>query len=160
MNIILIYVLIALLWWMFAFLHRDYLIDSTQIKIGYLRDELFDYALSRNLLKTGGYLLTEKMLNGLREILPELNLPSVLIRVIYNDSQKTAAQVQHNFSKLTKSDRDFFQAKLVEATILAMRFVFLTSVFLLPIYALLKLVGLFSKRKAADKIADYLHVVA
>lgn len=146
---ILLLVSIGLLWYLYFFAYKDYVVDCTRQELFALRDELFDYANSGNVsFDDEAYKTTRRMINGILRFTHDITLSNWVMIAFFSNEESRNYQKQfsdnfnRNIKKMSKEQQDMIEGTLYHAHFLMIKHLLRTSLlFVVPLFILLFLKG-------------------
>lgn len=115
---ILILFLFSILWYLYFFAYKQYVVDSTRHSLFTLRDELFDYAAKGNIsFDNEAYKTTRRMINGVIRFTHDISLSNWATLALFanKDAKEYQEQFRLNFNKSIESLNTEQQEKIKEA---------------------------------------------
>jgi len=144
LNLILFYMLLVLIWWLFAFVYKDYMVDCTRQRLFTIRDELFDYAANHEIsFNDDAYVTTRAMLNGVIRFTHNISLTRFLImNLVVGKDKAYSENFSREFSLAIKKLNSKRQQDIIKNAIIKMHFAVVlhllnTSPVLFPIFLLI-----------------------
>ena len=141
--ILIIYVELAVLWWLYAWLYYGYRTDLLRLRVFIIRDRLFDSAMKGELdFNSLAYKRTRTTLNGALRFAHRLTLSKLLITAIWmRRKDPNATERHHQATRLAMQGLTMDQKRLLLNAQDEIRIVMLTHVahVSLPLYPLVML---------------------
>lgn len=115
-------IFLAAIWWLYAFVYREYKIDESRQQLFAIRDELFDKATAGIIsFDDEAYGLTRNTLNGLIRFTHELSVIRLIVMSwVCRDFDEEYAErfcnrLNNAFEKLTDEQREIYQMAFINA---------------------------------------------
>lgn len=151
-NLILFYVLIALIWWLFAFAYKNYMVDCTRQRLFKIRDELFDCAANYEIsFNDEAYITTRTMLNGVIRFTHDISLIRFFIMNVVvgkankEYSEKFVEKLNLSINKLnSKQQQDIIKSAIIKMHFAVVLHLLNTSLVLFPVFLLISAIMKFS----------------
>jgi hypothetical protein len=144
-NVILLLLSISLLWYLYFFAYKDYVVDCTRHELFILRDELFDYANSGQIsFDNETYKTTRRMINGVLRFTHDISLSNwAMISFFANEDSRNyqkqfANNFERNMKKLNSQQQTMIKETLYKTHFLIVKHLLKTSLLLvIPLFILI-----------------------
>lgn len=159
-DLLLFYMLIALIWWLFAFLFKDYSVDCTRQRLFNIRDELFDCAAREEInFNDEAYIITRTMLNGAIRFAHTLSVTQFMVIALVAGKKNKEysadfiSNLDMSIKKLTKHQQAIIKGAIFKMHIVVFLHLLNTSLLLFPVFFMFKILfRLFAAIKLNEKI--------
>jgi hypothetical protein len=139
-NLVLQSLLIAALWWLFAFVYSKYRLDVVRQRLFAIRDSLFQEAAQRDLFTQEAYGITRTTLNGMIRFAHEMSLSRIFFIVVLRrwsrskeDAEAYIGRLMASLESISIDDRKLIMKAHAEAHLALMVHITRTSVVFWPI---------------------------
>lgn len=140
LNLVLQGLLIASLWWLFAFAYCKYRLDVVRQRLFAIRDSLFQESAQRNLFDQEAYVITRTTLNGMIRFAHEMSLSRIFFILMLrhwarpqDDAKNYIGRLMSSLEPLSIDDRKLIMKSHADAHIAFMVHIAKTSIVFWPI---------------------------